>query len=148
MAEADDKVITPALLPWSTPTITWDPITQFAEARFAGAGGLRTDPHRHVLVDIDGPPPPSGETWLASAAKEMKKRPDHPDQITQAAKQFEPEMHEAFMRRQCDEQWGWDSIKHKLLKLGLWPRRRSPKQKERKLPIRHYIPEWKKRDGS
>lgn len=124
-----------------------EPTVLRAAIHFEGDSDLRAGANLARTILLDGPPPPTGVEWLKPRAKQIMARPDRPDQVTQAAKQFESEMHEAFIRRQCDEQWGWDSIKHKLLNLGLWPRRRPPKQKERKLPERHYKPEWK-RDGS
>jgi hypothetical protein len=66
MAEADDETITaPALLPWSTPTITWDPITQSAEATLEGVGGLST------IGNIAG----DAETKFEGAGELLAKRP-------------------------------------------------------------------------
>jgi hypothetical protein len=150
MAEADDDNITPpARLPWSTPVVTHTPQAWSVEAHLQGGrgSGLRVDAERHHDLNLDRPPPLAAEKWLDAAAKRMNARPDRPDQITQAARQLESEMHEAFIRRQCDEQWGWGDIKNKLLRWGLWRRRRSPpaaKRSQAELPQRHYIPEWKR----
>jgi hypothetical protein len=143
MAEAA-KSFTPAVAVWSTPTLTEIPLTK---APLAGTGVLSVHAERQYVLNLDGPPPLPAKEWLEAAAKRMKARPDCPDQITQAAQQLEPEMHEAFIRRQCDDEWVWGAIKNKLLTWGLWPRRRSPpaaKRSQAELPQRYYIPAWKR----
>jgi hypothetical protein len=129
MAEADDDDITPpARLPWSAPTVTTFPQALPGEARLAGEGGTIADSQRHYDLNLDGPPPLTAKEWLEAAAKRMKARPDRPTLITQAARQLESEMHEAFLRRQCDEEWVWAAIKNKLRTWDLWPRRRPPRR--------------------
>jgi hypothetical protein len=71
-----------------------EPTAWSATTHFRSESGVRADANRGRFISLDGPPPPTGKEWLESAAKRMKARPDHPDQITQAAQQLESEMHE------------------------------------------------------
>lgn len=130
MAEADDKVITtPTRLPWSTPVVTHIPMAHAVEARFEGKGGLQVDPHRHQMIDLDGPPPQSGKEWLANAAEQLAAQPNSPARVTSAAREtLAKQMNEAFLRRQVNEVWTWPSIKNFLTRRKFWPsrKRRTP----------------------
>src|SRR5262249_19921892 len=97
------------------------------EARFQGASGLSVDAHRRVTINIDGPPPSSARDWLFEAVDQLKAAPDCPTQVTEAAQRLEAEMRGAFLRRQCDEAWGWGAIKNNLITWDLWPRKRPQK---------------------
>jgi len=105
-----------------------EPVNSSLEAAFQGESGLRADAMRAATVPLDGAPPLTGDVWLKAAAERLRARPDCPYQVTQAARHLEPEMHEAFLRRQCDEEWVWAAIKNKLRDWELWPRRRPPRR--------------------
>jgi hypothetical protein len=115
---ANDESTTPAPTVWSTPTLSE---VHYVEAHLHGTSGLQADPHRHAVVDIDGPPPPSGRDWLMDRGKRLAADPSSPVRVTNAARQIVKEMYEAFLRRQVSEVWGWPSIKNFLTKWKLWP---------------------------
>src|SRR5262249_47015653 len=124
--KADPASITPSALPGSTPELKEE--IHFAEARFEGKGDLHTDPHRHVDIDIDGPPPPTGSDWLSEAANRLASRAyDSPAHVTDAARLLAKEMHEAFLRRWVNEMWIWQSIKNFLTRKKFWPSSRKPR---------------------
>jgi hypothetical protein len=128
VVEATDKfTTTPTRLPWSTPTVTVVPQAQSAEATFVGAGDLHVDAQRHHDLNLDGPPPLSGQSWLKDAVERLKSAPDCPQRVTDAGRRLEPEMAEAFLRRQCDEAWIAQSIENNLIAWGWWPRTRPRK---------------------
>jgi hypothetical protein len=129
MATADaDTTIPPARLPWSTPTVTTFPQALSVEARFAGAGGMIADVERHHDLNLDGPPPLSGQAWLEGALDRLKAAPDCPQRVTDAARRLEKEMAEAFLRRQCDDKRTAKSIENNLITWGWWPRTRPRKR--------------------
>ena len=78
-------------------------------------------------VDIDAPIPKALD-WFKARGERLRDSPDSsPPTITDAARQIEAEMDEAFRRRQCDDRWTWGYIKTQLLTLGYWPRTRPPR---------------------
>src|SRR5262245_20156850 len=95
------------------------PEAKDAEVRLQGAGGLSTDAHRHVTVDIDSSLP-SAQSWIEEAVARLKTAPDCPTKKTDAARRLEKEMDEAFRRRQVDAAWSWGHIKNILTDLELW----------------------------
>ena len=112
MAQADDKDTRKA------------PEAKDAEVRLQGAGGLSTDAHRHVTVDIDSSLP-SAQSWIEEAVARLKTAPDCPTKVTDAARRLEKA--EAFRRRQVDAAWGEGHIKNTLTALELWERKRPKK---------------------
>src|SRR5262245_33142007 len=103
-----------------------EPVAWGAEARFEPNPGMIADADQTATVKISGTPP-SGEKWLKAEAERMKASPDCPYQITQAAQQLKSSMREAFLRRQCAEEWSAGGIKNKLPEWNLWPPRRRPR---------------------
>jgi hypothetical protein len=124
--EAGDSSTTSSRLPWSTPVVTPIPQAQFAAAHLTVEGNLRADTDQYRLMKISGEPL-SAQKWLELAVDKMKAAPGCPQQLTDAARRLEPEMAEAFKRRECDAAWAWGSIKNALLDWGLWSRTRPSK---------------------
>jgi hypothetical protein len=114
-------------LRWRTPTITPVSTTLDAAAKLKGESdfGGKAD-LTHVLV-ISDPPPPSGSAWLQEAVERLKRGPNPPNNITEASRRLFDEMHNAFLRRQCDTEWVQGHIKNLLLEWGHWRRTRPPK---------------------
>jgi hypothetical protein len=123
MAEANEKSNTPAPAP-NVAAPAEGPTTRLGTAVIQVGSSLHAKTRFFHNVDLDAPVP-SAEEFLKDRVRRMEPRPD---EITQAAQQLEPEMHQASMRRQCAEEWVWGTIKNKLLKWGLWPRRRPPRR--------------------
>jgi hypothetical protein len=108
-----------------------EPVVSSLEAIVRGEGNLRADASRAHTILLDGPPPLTGDEWLKAEALKMKQRPDCPYEITEAARQLKLAMHEAFIRRQCDAQWGAGGITNKLRDWKLWPPRRRSRRHPR-----------------
>jgi hypothetical protein len=135
MAKADEKFSTPAQPAGRPPD--QDPrcracrpawgLQWTIETHLKGDSGLETDPHRHVAVDLDSPPPPPARVWLREAAARLADAKPAPENVTDAARLLEQEMYEAFLRRRLDERWGWGHIKNVLIDENFWPRTRRPK---------------------
>jgi hypothetical protein len=137
MAKAKRKSTTPAPLPREQPYNEpedirrppyfgeREPVVWAAEVHERLKITVCADARRSHSVDLDVVVP-SGEEWLRVAAERLRASSDCPYQVTEAAQQLESAMHEAFIRRQCDERWGSGGIKNKLRDWGLWPRRRRP----------------------
>ena len=79
------------------------------------------------MLIISDPPPPSGLAWFHDAVERLKRGPNPPKNITEASHRLFDEMHNAFLRRQCDTEWARGHIKNLLLELGYWKRTRPPK---------------------
>jgi hypothetical protein len=91
------------------------------------ASGEGWPPLYDVRVHRAGGEPLPAHEWLALAVTRLKTAPDCPKQVTDAARRLEPEMAEAFKRRECDAAWTWGSIKNVLGERGFWSRTRPPK---------------------
>jgi hypothetical protein len=93
----------------------------------AGTGGFSVAAEGHYDLNLDGPPPLSGQAWLKGAVDRLKGAPDCPRMVSAAARRIAPEMAEAFRRRQCDEKWVAKAIENNLITWGWWQRTRPRK---------------------
>jgi len=103
------------------------PKVHAAEGRAAGTGGAQAEADPGYIWRRSDPPPLSGQDWLKGAVERLKGAPDCPQKVSAAARRIEPEMAEAFLRRQCEERWIAKSIENNLITWGWWPRTRPRK---------------------